>query len=69
MGRPELKIHSIRHTFASILWSMTHNLNAIKDALGHCTPSTTIDYIVTPEDTLIKYSSIISDYWDDTLVI
>lgn len=69
IGRPELKIHSIRHTFASIVWAATHNLNAIKDALGHCISSTTLDYIVIPEDTLIKNSSIIADYWDDTLVI
>lgn len=69
IGRPELKIHSIRHTYASIVWAATHNLNAFKDALGHCISSTTLDYIVTPEDTLIKNSSIIADYWDDTLVI
>ena len=31
IGRPELTIHSIRHTYASIVWAMTHNLNAIKE--------------------------------------
>lgn len=48
---------------------MTHNLNAIKDALGHCASRTTLDYIVTPEETLKKNSEIAAEYWDNRLTI
>ena len=48
---------------------MTHNLNAIKDALGHCASRTTLDYIVTPEETLKKNSEIAAEYWDNALTI
>ena len=48
---------------------MTHNLNAIKDALGHCAFRTTLDYIVTPEETLKKNSEIAAVYWDNRLTI
>ena len=41
---------------------MTHNLNAIKDAIGHCASRTTLDYIVTPEETLKKNSEIAAEY-------
>ena len=62
-------IHSIRHTYASIVWAMTHNLNAIKDALGHCASRTTLDYFVTPEGTLKRDSEMVADYWDNALTI
>ena len=48
---------------------MTHNLNAVKDALGHCSSKTSLDYIVTPEETLKKNSEIAADYWDNALTI
>ena len=48
---------------------MTHNLNAIKEALGHCAFRTTLDYIVTPEETLKKNSEIAAEYWDNALTI
>ncbi|MGN0829869.1 MAG: hypothetical protein ACI4NI_01075 [Candidatus Ornithospirochaeta sp.] len=48
---------------------MTHSLNAIKDALGHCASRTTLDYIVTPEETLKKNSEIAAEYWDNRLTI
>lgn len=48
---------------------MTHNLNAIKDALGHCASRTTLDYTVTPEETLKKNSEIAAEYWDNGLTI
>ena len=69
IGRPELTIHSIRHTYASVVWAMTHNLNAVKDALGHCSSKTSLDYIVTPEGTQIKNSEMVADYWDNALTI
>ena len=69
IGRPELTIHSIRHTYASVVWAMTHNLNAVKDALGHCSFRTSLDYIVTPEGTQIKNSEMVADYWDNALTI
>lgn len=48
---------------------MTHSLNAIKDALVHCASRTTLDYIVTPEETLKKNSEIAAEYWDNRLTI
>ena len=69
IGRPELTIHSIRHTYASVVWAMTHNLNAVKDALGHCSSRTSLDYIVTPDGTQIKNSEMVADYWDNALTI
>ena len=48
---------------------MTHNLNAVKDALGHCSSRTSLDYIVTPEETLKKNSEIAAEYWDNRLTI
>ena len=48
---------------------MTHNLNAVKDALGHCSSRTSIDYIVTPKGTQIKNSEIVADHWDNVLTI
>ena len=48
---------------------MTHNLNAVKDALGHCSSRTSLDYIVTPDRTHIKNSEMVADYWDNALTI
>lgn len=48
---------------------MTHNLNAIKDALGHCASRTTLDYIVTPDGTLKRDSEMVADYWDNALTV
>ena len=40
---PAIRIHDIRHTFASLLLSQGEPLNYVKEQLGHASIQTTVD--------------------------
>ena len=43
-------MHALRHSFASKGFACTRNLVAVQRALGHASPSTTLRYILVPDD-------------------
>lgn len=43
-------MHALRHAFASTGFARTRNLVAVQRALGHSSPSTTLRYILVPDD-------------------
>lgn len=42
-GLPEIRVHDMRHTFATLLINRGVNLAQIKDLLGHSSIKTTVD--------------------------
>jgi integrase len=42
-GRPRLRWHDLRHTFASLLIAQGHNVVYVSRQLGHSSPSVTLD--------------------------
>lgn len=43
IGRPDITLHSLRHTFSAILMSEGYNIVEISQAMGHATPGFTLD--------------------------
>jgi len=43
-GKPSLRFHDLRHTFASALAKSSHDLNIVRRALGHADIATTMRY-------------------------
>ncbi len=43
-GFPHVRIHDLRHTFASLLINSGHNLYVVQKALGHHSPTVTMRY-------------------------
>ena len=43
-------MHALRHAFASTGFAKTRNLVAVQRALGHASPSTTLRYVLVPDD-------------------
>jgi integrase len=58
-GKPPLKFHDLRHTFATHLAAITGNLNMVREALGHAELSTTQRYAHLTQD---YYNSAIERY-------
>ena len=42
-GRPKIKFHNLRHTFASLLIEQGENIKYIQNQLGHSSPTVTLD--------------------------
>ena len=51
IGIPELRMHDLRHTYASHLWEESHKLELVSLILRHLTPATTRVYIHPTEKT------------------
>lgn len=64
LGRPELHVHSLRHTVASVAWDKTHDIHAVQELLGHNNPRTTAYYTQTLENSLIEQSRAVENYWN-----
>lgn len=43
IGKPELKLHSLRHTFATLNLALGSNVKTVSESLGHATVSFTLD--------------------------
>jgi len=57
LGFPDLKLHSIRHTYATQLMQNGINRYAIKDLLGHSAVSTGEIYVHTDNAVLQESNS------------
>lgn len=51
-GLAHVRIHDLRHTFASLLINNGHSLYVVQKALGHYSPSVTMRYAHLADDTL-----------------
>lgn len=58
-GLPALRIHDLRHTFASLLINSGHSLYVVQSALGHQTPSMTSRYAHLSDQTLKNASDAV----------
>ena len=56
-GLPTVRIHDLRHTFASLLINRGHSLYVVQKALGHHSPSVTMRYAHLADETLRKANS------------
>ena len=58
-GLPELRIHDLRHTFASLLINSGHSLYVVQSALGHQNPRVTVRYAHLSDNTLQNASDTV----------
>lgn len=49
---PGVTMHSLRHRFASMAYSGTHDLVAVQSLLGHASPAVTLRYVAVPDASL-----------------
>ena len=47
-GEPRLRLHDLRHTFASLLIAEGLNIIYVSRQLGHASPSFTLNVVLTP---------------------
>lgn len=57
-----MRIHDLRHTFASILINAGASLYEVQTLLGHSTPQMTQRYAHLSENTLHRRSELVSDF-------
>lgn len=53
LGLPGLRIHDLRHTFASLLVNTGHSLYEVQKMLGHADPRTTMRYAHLGQESLL----------------
>lgn len=59
-GLPDLRLHDLRHSFASVGAGTGHGLPVIGKLLGHATPATTARYAHLADDPLKRAADAIS---------
>lgn len=59
--RPEVKLHSLRHTFAVKLYQQTKDLTAVQQALGHTRLASTANYLEHADPKRI--SQLVQQLW------
>lgn len=67
-GLPEVRIHDLRHSFASFLINSGRSLYEVQKLLGHSQIQTTQRYAHLSQDTLLEATNIVSnslDYGDE----
>ena len=65
-GIPDVRIHDLRHNFASLLINHGRSLYEVQKLLGHADISTTQRYAHLSQDTLKEATEIVSDsIWSD----
>lgn len=52
VGMPHLRIHDLRHTFASVMMQQGYSLYVVQHALGHYSPTMTMRYAHLADNTL-----------------
>lgn len=62
VGLADVRIHDLRHTFASLLVNNGHSLYAVQKLLGHSDPRTTMRYAHLGEASLVAAAQTVSGY-------
>lgn len=61
LGLRDVRIHDLRHTFASALINNGHTLYEVQQLLGHAAPQTTMRYAHLAQDALIRAVEKVSE--------
>ena len=64
IARPSVRLHDLRHSFASILVSAGASLPLIGQMLGHTQPQTTARYAHLYDDSLRKAAETVGEVVD-----
>lgn len=62
VGLADVRIHDLRHTFASLLVNAGHSLYEVQKLLGHSDPRTTMRYAHLGEASLVAAAQTVSGY-------
>ncbi|MDE7065183.1 MAG: site-specific integrase, partial [Desulfovibrionaceae bacterium] len=62
LGFPDVRIHDLRHTFASLLVNAGRTLYEVQMLLGHSDPRTTMRYAHLGKSTLVAAAQTVSGY-------
>lgn len=60
LGLADVRIHDLRHSFASVLVNAGHSLYEVQHLLGHSTPQTTMRYAHLGQETLLAATEAVS---------
>jgi len=60
VGLPELRMHDLRHSFASFLVNSGHSLYEVQQLLGHSNPRTTMRYAHLSSETLLRVTESVA---------
>ena len=63
LGLADVRIHDLRHTFASFLVNAGHSLYEVQKLLGHSDPRTTMRYAHLGQASLVAAAQTVSDYF------
>ena len=64
----DVRIHDLRHTFASILVNAGHSLYEVQHLLGHRDPRTTMRYAHLGHDSLLAAAGTVSIFLENTSI-
>ena len=64
LGLADVRIHDLRHTFASILVNTGHSLYAVQRLLGHSDPRITMRYAHLEQGALLAATDAVSGFLD-----
>lgn len=65
LGIADVRIHDLRHTFASFLVNSGHSLYEVQKMLGHADPRTTMRYAHLDQASLVAAAEKISGFYSD----
>ncbi len=63
LGLQDVRIHDLRHTFASFLVNSGHSLYEVQKMLGHGDPRTTMRYAHLGQDSLVAAAEKVSGFY------
>lgn len=64
LGMAEVRIHDLRHTFASFLVNSGHSLYEVQKMLGHADPRTTMRYAHLGQDSLLAAAATVGEIFN-----
>jgi integrase len=62
LGIPDVRIHDLRHTFASCLVNAGHSLYEVQKILGHSDPKITMRYAHLGQESLLAAAEVVSSW-------
>ena len=62
-GLPDLRLHDLRHSFASFLVNAGHSLYEVQALLGHQSPKMTMRYAHLASETLLRAANDVTKAW------
>lgn len=65
MGLHDLRLHDLRHSFASFLVNAGHSLYEVQRCLGHCDPKMTMRYAHLAQQTLVNAANAVGQVVQD----